>query len=101
MEDDVDSLYGVDSDRDVDMERDVEHEEDEQEEDVMEVEVVDDDEEEEEEEDNDKEPQTIGQGEMVNTSANDDYTMVDDIRAPPVAAVMIHVGTKQVHEKYP
>jgi len=100
MEDDVDSPYGVDSDGDVDMERDVEDEEDEQEEDVMEVEVVDEDEEE-EEEDNDKEPRTIGQGEMVNTSAHDNYTMVDDVRAPPVAAVMIHVWTKPVHEMYP
>jgi hypothetical protein len=38
--------------------------------------VVDEDEE--EDEDNGKEPRTIGQGEMVNTSADDVDTMVDD-----------------------
>jgi hypothetical protein len=31
-----------------------------------------------EDEDNGKEPRTIGQGEMVNTSADDADTMVDD-----------------------
>jgi len=34
--------------------------------------------EEEEDEDNGKEPRTIGQGEMVNTAADDADTMVDD-----------------------
>ena len=69
MEDDVDAPDGVDLDGDVDMERDGDDqvEEDEQEED-----------EEEEEEDDGKEPRTIGQGEMVNTSADDVDTMVDD-----------------------
>ena len=38
----------------------------------------DEDEEEEEEEDDGKEPRTIGQGEMVTTSADDVNTMVDD-----------------------
>jgi hypothetical protein len=59
------------------MERDGEDEkdeekEDEKEEDEKEDEVVDED------EDNGKKPQTIGQGEMVNTSADDADTMVDD-----------------------
>jgi len=36
------------------------------------------DEDEEEDEDNGKEPRTIGQGEMVNTSADDVDTMGDD-----------------------
>jgi hypothetical protein len=40
--------------------------------------VVDWDEEEEEDEDNGNEPRTIGQGEMVNTSADDADTMVED-----------------------
>jgi hypothetical protein len=64
MEDDVDTPDGVDLDGDVDMERDGddEVEEDEQEED----------------EDDGKEPRTLGQKEMVNTSADDVNTMVDD-----------------------
>jgi hypothetical protein len=49
-----------------------EEEEDEKEEDEKEEEVVDED------EDNGKEPRTIGQGEMLNTSADDADTMVDD-----------------------
>jgi hypothetical protein len=74
---DVDSLDGVDLDGDVDMERDGEDEEDEEEEDKKEEdekeeEVVDED------EDNGKESPTIGQGEMVNTSADDADTMIDD-----------------------
>jgi hypothetical protein len=36
------------------------------------------DKEEQEDEDNGKEPLTIGQGEMINTSADDVDTMVDD-----------------------
>jgi hypothetical protein len=39
---------------------------------------VDEDEEEDKDEDDGKEPRTIGQGEMVNTSADDVDTMVDD-----------------------
>ena len=62
----MDAADGVDIDGDVDMERDREDGEDEAEED------------EEEEEDNRKEPRTIGQGEMVNTSADNVDTMVDD-----------------------
>jgi hypothetical protein len=69
MEDYVDAPDSVDLDGDVDMERDGddEVEEDEQEED-----------EEAEDEDDSKEPRTIGHGEMVNTSAVDVGTMVDD-----------------------
>jgi hypothetical protein len=37
-------------------------------------------EEEEEEEEDGKEPETIGQGEIVNTSAKDANTMVDDMQ---------------------
>jgi hypothetical protein len=79
MEDDVDAPDGVDLDGDVDMERDGDHEqeEDEKKEDEEE-EVVDEDEEEDKDEDDGKEPRTIGQGEMVNTSADDVDTMVDD-----------------------
>jgi hypothetical protein len=79
MEDDVEARDGVDSDGDVDMERDGddEEEEDEKKEDEEE-EAVDEDEEEDKEEDDGKEPWTIGQGEMVNTSADDVDTMVDD-----------------------
>jgi len=76
MEDDVDAPDGVDIHGDVDMERDGEDGEDEEEEDEKEEEVVNEDEE--EDEDNGKEPPTIGQGEMVNTSAGDADTMVDN-----------------------
>jgi len=71
MEDDVDAPEGVDLDGEVDMEKDGddEEEEDEKKEDEEE-EVVD--------EDDGKEPRTIGQGEMVNTLADDVDTMVDD-----------------------
>jgi len=77
MENDVDAPDGVVIDSEVDMERAGEDEEDEEEEDEKEEEeVVDEDEE--EDEDNGKEPQTIGQGAMVSTSADDADTMVDD-----------------------
>jgi hypothetical protein len=67
MEDDMDAPDGVDLNGDVNMDRhgDDELEEDEQEDD-------------EEEEDDGKEPQTIAPGEMVNTSADNADTMVDD-----------------------
>jgi len=85
MEDGVDALHGVDLDGDVDMERDGhddeeedENEEDEEKEAVEEVEEEDEDEEEDDDEDDGKEPRTIGQREMVNTSADDADTMVDD-----------------------
>jgi hypothetical protein len=77
LDPDLDAPDVVDLDGDVDMERDGEDEEDEEEEDEKEEdekeeEVVDED------ENNGKEPRTIGQGEMVNTSADDADTMVDD-----------------------
>jgi hypothetical protein len=93
MEDDVDSPDGCDLDCDVDMgrnggddEEEDEEKEDEEKEDVEEVEEEEgdedeegyEDEEEDEDEDDGKEPRTIGLGEMVNTSADDADTMVDD-----------------------
>jgi hypothetical protein len=87
MEDDVDAPDGINVDGDVDMERDgddeVEEDEEEddekkQDEEEEEEEVVDEDEEEDKDEDNGKEPWRIGQGEMLNTSADDVDTMVDD-----------------------
>jgi hypothetical protein len=74
MEDDVDAPDGVDLDGDMDMERDGDDEEEDEEEEDEEKE----DEEEDKDEDDGKEPRTIGQGEMVNTSADDVDTMVDD-----------------------
>jgi clumping factor A len=81
MQDDLDAPDGIDLDTDVDMDRDSEDEqdeegEDEEEDDEKEEEVVDQDVE--EHDDNGKEPQTIGQGEMVYTSADDADTMVDN-----------------------
>ena len=82
LEDDVDAPCGADLDGDVDMERDsdVEEEQDEEEEDEEEMEEEDEDEGEEQDVDENygKEPRTIGWGEMVNTSADDVDTMVDD-----------------------
>ena len=75
MEDDVDAPDGVDLDGDVDMERDGD---DDEEEDEEEEDEEKEDEEEDKDEDDGKEPRTIGQGEMVNTSADDVDTMVDD-----------------------
>jgi hypothetical protein len=83
MEENVDARDGVDLDGDVDMEWDDEDEKDEEGEDEKEEEEVDEDEEEDEDEDEDedngKEPRTIGQGEMVNTSADYADTIVDDL----------------------
>jgi len=85
MEDDVDAPDGVDSDYDVDTERDGDDEEeddqeadDEQQEDEDEEEDKNEDEGEDQDEDEGKEPRTIGQGEMVNTLAEDVDSMVDD-----------------------
>jgi len=80
LQDDVDTLDGVDLDGDVAKERDSDDDEgkDEEKEDEEEVEEDDEDEEEDQDEDDDKEPRTLGQGEMVNTSADDVDTMVDD-----------------------
>jgi len=79
MEDDLDSPDGVDLHGDVDMERDGDDEEekDENKEDEEE-EVVERDEKEDKDEHDGKEPRMIGQGEMVNTSADDIDTMEDN-----------------------
>ena len=74
----MDAQDGVDLDRNVDIELDGEDAEDEEEDDEEEDEEVDEDEDENENEDNGKEPRTIGQGEMVNTSADDADSMVDN-----------------------
>jgi len=88
MEDDVDAPYGVYFDGDGDIERDGDdEEEDEEEEDAEgkdEKEEDEDDEEdkddkEDEDEDDNKEPRTIGHGEMVDTSADHVDTIVDDM----------------------
>jgi len=87
--DDVGATDAVDLDGNVDVERDHDDEEEEDEEEKddeehdeekedEEEEEEDEDEEEDKDEDDGKEPRTIGQGEMVNTSANDVDTMVDD-----------------------
>jgi len=73
MEDDAETPDRVDFDGDVDMERDGENDEEEDEQGEDEEE-----EDEDEEEDNGKEPWTIGLGEMVNTSAENEDAMVDD-----------------------
>jgi archaellum component FlaD/FlaE len=80
LDNDVDTPDYVELDSEVDMESDGEDEEDEEVEDKKEEEMVDEDEEEDENENenNGKEPQTIGQREMVNSSADDADTMVDD-----------------------
>jgi len=85
MGDDEDAPDGVDLDGDVDMKRDGdddeeddEEEEDEEKEDEEEVEEEDEDQEEDKDEDDGKEPRRIGQGEMVNRSAGDADTMLDD-----------------------
>jgi hypothetical protein len=72
MEDDVEALDGLDLDGNVDMDRDGDNKEEEDEEEEHQ-------EQEEDENENDgKEPRTIGQGEMVNTSADNVDAMVDD-----------------------
>jgi len=81
MEDDVDTLGGVDLDNNLDMDRDGadEQKEDEEEEDEEEEEEEEEEDEKEDKEENDgTEPRTIGLGEMVKTSADDADTMVDD-----------------------
>jgi hypothetical protein len=76
MEDDVDASDHVDLHGNMDMEWARQDEEDEDEEDEKEEAVVDEDEQ--EDEDNGKEPRIIGHSEMVNTSADDADTIVDD-----------------------
>jgi len=87
IEDDVDARDSVDLDGDVDMVRDGddeeeedEEEDDKDEEDEKEKEEEEDEEDEDEDEDDGKEPRTIRQGEMVNSSADDVDTMVNDQR---------------------
>ena len=78
MEDNVDTPDSVDLDGDMDIERngDDEEEKDEEEEDMDEEDEEEEDED--EDEDDGKEPWTISQGEMANTSADDVDTMVDN-----------------------
>jgi hypothetical protein len=83
MEEEVATPDSIDLDGDVNMERDSdddeeedEEEEDEEKEDEEVVDNKDEDEEEDKKEDGGKELQTIGQGEMVNTSADDVDTIV-------------------------
>jgi len=81
MEDDADAPEGIDLDGNVDMEWDCEDEEEEEEkkkEEEDEVDEVDEHEEEDKNEDDGKEPRTIGQGKMLNTSTDDVGTMVND-----------------------
>jgi hypothetical protein len=87
MENDEDTPDGIDLDCDVDKERDGDNEEaeDEEEQEVkkedekeQEEEVVDEDEKESTDENDGKEPRTIGEGEVVNTSVDDVDTIVYD-----------------------
>jgi len=71
----VDAPDGVDSDGDMDMERDGD---DDEVEDKEEEDEEKEDEKEDKDEDVGREPRTIGQGELDNTSADDADTMVDD-----------------------
>ena len=79
-EDNVDALYSSDLNGDVNMERDGdnEKEQDEEQEDGKEVQHEDEYEDEDEDDDDGKEPQTISQGEMVNTLGDNVDSMVDD-----------------------
>ena len=77
MENDVDAPDVVDLDRDLHMERDSDDEEEEYEEEKDKLED-DEDEEENENEDDGKKNRMISHGEMVNTSADDVVTMVDE-----------------------
>jgi hypothetical protein len=71
VQDDQNAPDGNDFEGNVDMEREFDDE-------VEEDELEDDEEAEDEDEEDAKEPLTIGQGEMVNASADDVETMVDD-----------------------
>jgi hypothetical protein len=81
IKNDVDAPEGVDVDGDVHMQRDGDNEEAEDKEGEEEDKVKENEEEkedEDEDEDDSKEPRTIRQGEMVNTSADDVDTIVDN-----------------------
>jgi len=94
MLDDVDAPDGIDFDGDEDMDRDSDDEEEDNEEEEDEEEE-DEDEEEDKDEDDGKEPRTIDQGEMVNTSADDADTMVDD------KPMMLHLQGQEMREHTP
>ena len=82
MEDDIDAPCSVDLDGNVDMEMDGDDEEEddekEKDEEEKDKEELDEDEEQDEDENDGKKPRTIGQGEIVNTSAHDVDTIIDD-----------------------
>jgi hypothetical protein len=82
MEDDVDAACSIDLDGDTAMERDCHHArekyEDDEDEEENDWEEEDEDEVEDEDQDDGKEPWTIGHREMVNTSADDINTAVDN-----------------------
>jgi len=78
MEDDVNEPDGVDLNGDADTRRDSGDEEVEDEHEEDEDEVEDTDEEEDKDEDDRKKPRTISQEDMVNTSADNVETMVDN-----------------------
>jgi hypothetical protein len=104
MEDDVDTLDGVDLHGDVEMDRNGGEEEKVEEDDEKEEEEVDEDEQEDENEngDNGKEPQTIGQGEMVDTLADDAATMVDNqATVLPEQGQQMYEHTPQPHPPAP
>jgi hypothetical protein len=71
VQDDQNAPDRIDFDGNVDMEREFDDE-------VEEDELEEDEEAEDEDEEDAKEPQTIGQGELENASADDVDTMVDD-----------------------
>jgi hypothetical protein len=71
VQDEQNAPDGIDFDGNVDMEREFDDE-------VEEDELEEDEEAEDEDEEDAKEPLTIGQGELVNASADDVDTMVDD-----------------------
>jgi len=99
MEDDVDAPCSVVLDGDVVLERDGddEEEEDEEEEDEVEKDEEEEDQDEVQDEDDDdgKEPRRIGQGEMVNTSADDVNTVVDD------QPIVLPVQGQEMHDHTP
>jgi hypothetical protein len=89
MDDDVDAPDGIELEGDVDIERDSDNDEEDDEEKEDEEEVED------QHEDDGKEPQTLGQGEMVNTSADDVDTMVDN------QAIVLPEQRKEMSEHTP
>ena len=78
MQDDVDTQYGVALDSDMDMERDGDDAEEKEKEEEHEKDEEEQDEDEDEDEDDGNDPRTICQGEMIDPSAYDVDTIVDD-----------------------